>query len=244
MRDLELAGLTVRLAGGTDREGGGDGPLVVLLHGFGAPGDDLVPLWRVLGAPPGTRWAFPAAPLVLGDELGAPRESAAFRDSRAWWIIDIERRLRAAERGRLEAMTLEVPFGMAEARAQVTAVLEELEVRLKPTSIVLGGFSQGAMLACDVALRTDRALAGIALLSGTLLAAKEWAPLAVGRRGLAVFQSHGAVDPLLPFAYAERLRDLLSTGGLDVTWVPFRGGHEIPDTVLSALGRWIRAVLT
>jgi len=159
-------------------------------------------------------------------------------------MIDIERRLAAAERGELEAMSREVPLGMAEARARINALLDELDARLKPTKIVLGGFSQGAMLACDIALRTDRALAGIALLSGTLLAADEWAPLALGRRGLPALQSHGMVDPLLPFAYAEKLRDLLRTGGLDVTWVPFRGGHEIPDTVVQALGRWIRTVLT
>jgi phospholipase/carboxylesterase len=44
MRVDKLGGLTVRLTGGTDGKGGGNGPLVVLLHGFGAPGDDLVPL--------------------------------------------------------------------------------------------------------------------------------------------------------------------------------------------------------
>ena len=48
MRTTTLGQLTVHLTGGTDREGGGDGPLVVLLHGFGAPGTDLVPLWREL----------------------------------------------------------------------------------------------------------------------------------------------------------------------------------------------------
>src|SRR5947209_15886119 len=47
MKESMVAGLRVRWAGGDDREGGGDGPLVILMHGFGAPGDDLVPLWRV-----------------------------------------------------------------------------------------------------------------------------------------------------------------------------------------------------
>jgi phospholipase/carboxylesterase len=241
MKELNLAGMTVRLVGGVDREGGGDGPLVVLMHGFGAPGDDLVSLWRVLDAPSGTRGAFPAAPHVLGRPAGAP--ASAFRDSRAWWMVDMERRLSAAERGALEALTLEVPPGMEEARAAVTALINELDSQLRPTKIVLGGFSQGAMLACDVALRTDRVLAGVVLLSGTLLAAKEWAAIASRRRGLAVFQSHGALDQLLPFAYAEKLRDLLIAGGVDVTWLPFRGGHEIPDGVVIALGRWLRTAL-
>ncbi|HZU82640.1 MAG TPA: hypothetical protein VE987_06975 [Polyangiaceae bacterium] len=242
MRLLERAGVTIRLAGGSDREGGGAGPLVVLLHGFGAPGDDLAPLWRVIDAPPGTRWAFPAAPVVLPVPDGS-RGFGAPSDSRAWWMIDIERRLAAAERGELEAMSREVPAGLDRARGVVCRVLDALEAELGPSAIVLGGFSQGAMLACDVALRTERALAGIVLLSGTLIAADEWAAAAARRRGLPVFQSHGSGDPLLPFAYAEKVRALLQAGELDVTWTPFRGGHEIPAGVLQDLGAWLRRVL-
>ena len=44
MREIQLGGLRTRVTGGTDGKGGGNGPLVVLLHGFGAPGNDLVPL--------------------------------------------------------------------------------------------------------------------------------------------------------------------------------------------------------
>jgi phospholipase/carboxylesterase len=48
MREDLLGGLKVRLVGGSDGRGGGDGPVVLLLHGFGAPGDDLVPLADVI----------------------------------------------------------------------------------------------------------------------------------------------------------------------------------------------------
>ena len=52
-----FGGLTVRLTGGADRDGGGSGgTVVVLLHGFGASGSDLVPLWRVLDVPETTRF--------------------------------------------------------------------------------------------------------------------------------------------------------------------------------------------
>jgi phospholipase/carboxylesterase len=238
MKTIQRAGLTVRLAGGSDREGGGDGPLVVLLHGFGAPGDDLVPLFRVLEAPHGTRWAFPAAPVVLSPTMGGSD------DARAWWMIDIERRFSAAERGELETLAREHPPGLDEARAAVVGLIDALEEELRPSKLVIGGFSQGAMLSCDVALRSARPLAGIALLSGTLITADEWALLASGRPGLPAFQSHGMRDPLLPFAYAERLRDLLRAGGVEVTWVPFGGGHEIPERVLGELGRWLRSVLS
>jgi phospholipase/carboxylesterase len=234
MRRLELAGLSVLLTGGTDREGGGDGPLIVLLHGFGAPGDDLAPLWRVIDVPTGTRWAFPAAPLAL--------EGTGYGGGRAWWMIDIDRHVMAAQRGDL-SLRGETPQGMNEARETVVAMLDELEALTHPSKLVLGGFSQGSMLACDVALRTERPLAGVVVLSGALVAADAWAPLVANRRSLPVFQSHGTADPLLPFPQAEALRDLWRQGGAEVTWVPFRGGHEIPGTVVDALGRWNRTTL-
>ncbi|HEY8042571.1 MAG TPA: hypothetical protein VIF15_22370 [Polyangiaceae bacterium] len=234
MKRVEVAGLSVLLAGGTDREGAGDGPLVVLLHGFGAPGDDLAPLWRVIDAPSGTRWAFPAAPNALD---GAPA------GARAWWMVDIERHIRAAERGELDRLAREAPPGMGEARERVVSLLDGLDEMLRPSRLLLGGFSQGAILSCDVALRTERALAGLVLLSGTLTASEEWEPLVARRRGLPVFQSHGVADPILPFTQAEKLRDVLRAGGAEVTWVPFRGGHEIPGPVVDALGRFTRATL-
>jgi phospholipase/carboxylesterase len=232
-RIADMGGLSVLLAGGADRAGGGDGPIVVLLHGFGAPGDDLAPLWRVIDAPAGTRWVFPEAPVAVPGLGGG----------RAWWMIDVERYVRAAERGQLEELEREEPEGLETARERAIALLEAVHSELRPTRVLLGGFSQGAMLSCDVALRTERPLAGLVLLSGSLVARDEWAPKAVLRRGLPVFQSHGLADPLLPFAQAEKVRDLLRGGGAEVTWVPFRGGHEIPPTVVDALGRWTRSAL-
>jgi phospholipase/carboxylesterase len=230
MKRLDLGGLSVLLAGGTDGEGGGEGPLVVLMHGFGAPGDDLASLWRVVAAPPGTRWAFPAAPLTL-EGMGP--------SGRAWWKIDIMRHLMERERGGEASAERAAPPGMSEANARIVALIDELETRLTPSKLVLGGFSQGAMLACDVALRLDRPLAGLVLLSGTLLARDDWSALAAKRPGLRVFQSHGTEDAMLSYAQAEKLRDLLRQAGADVTWVPFRGGHTIPAPVIDALGRWM-----
>jgi phospholipase/carboxylesterase len=99
------------------------------------------------------------------------------------------------------------------------------------------------MLATDVALRSERTLAGLVLMSTTLLAEDEWTPLFSKRAGLPVLMSHGRSDPLLPFALAERLRDLLGEAGLGVKWVAFNGGHGISDSVLSALGSFLSEVL-
>ncbi|HEY4013983.1 MAG TPA: hypothetical protein VGM06_11640 [Polyangiaceae bacterium] len=222
-----LAGLDVRIAGGTDGEGAGEGPVVVLLHGFGAPGDDLASLWRVLAVPPGTRFVFPAAPIALGGGYG---------DGRAWWWIDIEGRMR--ESTGIIRDTNEIPEGLAAARAKVDDLLGEVQEALRPPpgKLVLGGFSQGAMLSLDVALHSERSLAGLVLLSGTHIAAQEWETRYERRRGLAVFMSHGENDPLLPFAIAKDLAEVLRARGLVVEWMPFRGAHGIPSSVIERAG--------
>lgn len=228
MQQSRLGPLDVRITGGVDDKGGGDGPVVVLLHGFGAPGDDLVPLWRTVDLPSDVRWAFPAAPLEM-PSMGFGMES------RAWWMIDMEAIQRAMATGQTRDLSTDSPAGLDEARAQLLETLTAIEQELTPSKMVLGGFSQGAMLALDVALHSERPLAGVIELSGTYLAADEWAPRMSARAGLPVFQSHGQLDPLLPFTQAERLRDVLVAAGLPVDFVPFRGGHEIPPVVLSGL---------
>ena len=234
MKIERLGDLDVRIVGGTDREGGGEGPVVVLLHGFGAPGEDLVGLWRVCDVPRGTRFVFPEAPLDLGRAYGM---------GRAWWMIDMVALDRMMREGRTRDLVNEVPEGIEEARAKVISMLDAIEQRMKPSSLVLGGFSQGAMLSLDVALHDARPLAGLALCSGTMLAEPILGPRMASRAGLPVMQSHGAFDPILPYPGAEMLRDRLQQSGVDVDFVPFRGGHEIPPVALQRFGALAHRVL-
>lgn len=238
MKTETLGGLSARITGGTDGDGGGDGPLVVLAHGFGAPGDDLVPLARVTKAPKGTRWVFPWAPIKLDPRLAG--------DGRAWWEIDMMALQLAMMRGRPRDFLGEEPAGLAAARAKMVALLEALPARFGVglERVVLGGFSQGAMLSMDVALRTKLPLAGVALLSGTFLCEGVWRPAMSDRAGMRVFQSHGRQDPILPFALAEQLRDALTGAGASVKWVQFNGGHEIPGPVLDGLGDFVTGALS
>lgn len=180
---------------------------------------------------------FPEGPLSL---------SFGPRDARAWWLIDMARLAADQAAGRIRDLSQDIPKGLAPAREKMLAFLKEVEQKFAadPRKTVLGGFSQGAMLTCDVMLRTTQPYAGLVQLSGTLLAAQEWTPLLQKRKGLPVFQSHGTQDELLPYVGAERLRDALSKSGLAVEWHGFRGGHEITEPVLQRLGVFLMKVLT
>jgi len=210
---------------------------VVLMHGYGAPGDDLVGMAETIDAPAGTTFVFPEAPLSLAD----PR--MPFLDGlRAWWPVDIGRYERAIRQGTLEELIKVEPEGMSAARDAVVAMLDALEAATETPGarIVLGGFSQGSMIATDVALRTKRPLAGLAILSGTVVSATEWLPAMAERKGLPVFQSHGIEDPTLPFALAELLHGAMKEAGLGVSFLPFEGGHGVSPEVMRDLGQWLR----
>jgi phospholipase/carboxylesterase len=215
--------------------------VVVMCHGFGAPGDDLVGLYEELHALApalaGVRFVFPAAPLSLA--------SMGYGDARAWWLIDFEKiqALNSGDEKLLQEFRKLEPEGMAKARAMLLKAVDELltQTGLPTSKLLLGGFSQGAMLSTDVALRLPEPPGALAILSGTLLLEDVWKAKAAARAGLPIFQSHGRVDPVLRFDAAERLRDLLTAAGSPPEWLPFDGPHAIPLVVLRKLANFLAA---
>ena len=199
--------------------------VVILLHGCGASGDDLVSLGEALAAP-GRLFIFPEGPLVSQG------------GGRAWWHLDLVALQAARQSGREGSFRQDIPAGLPEARAQISALVAEVVRRahVAPEAVVLGGFSQGAMLATDVVLASPGSVGGLAILSGSLLAEAVWsARVAAMPPGFPVFMSHGRGDPVLPFTFAEALRARLQSAKQAVTWIHFAGGHEIPRVVLAGL---------
>jgi phospholipase/carboxylesterase len=230
MREQRFGDITVRLTGGQDRQGGGDGPLVVLMHGFGAPGTDLIGLWRVLDVPHTFRFAFPEAPVEIPGLFGA----------RAWWMLDLAGAEQAMAEGP-RSYAQEILPGMEDATDQVVEMLEALqhELGVQSERLIVGGFSQGSMAACNAVFTRDVTPGGLVILSGTPVNLELWKAGMALKPEVPVFQSHGQNDPLLSFNAAEQLRDAMRDAGLATEWVSFRGGHEIPMPVLEALGRFL-----
>ncbi|HEY5957429.1 MAG TPA: hypothetical protein VIV60_12775 [Polyangiaceae bacterium] len=232
MTTIELAGLTARIAGDppTSRES----PLVILLHGYGAPGDDLISLADEITAPQGTRFLFPHGPIDLESTMG-PGSGA-----RAWWPIDMVRMQVALMTGQLDALANELLPGLQASIGPITSFVRAASERFElPTSrIVLGGFSQGAILSLAAALENAWELGGLLLFSPTLVDSNSVNARARAKQQACVL-SHGQVDPILPFTSSQRLHSLLVECGWHVDWVPFMGGHGIPPAALAAAGRLI-----
>ena len=198
---------------------------IICLHGYGADMRDLAPLAQELDTKRALKWVFPDAPLTL--DWGG----------KAWWPIDVAAFEAAQRGGKPRDLSGGEPAGLSEARETTLGLLKELNVA--PGKLVLMGFSQGSMLAVDLALRLPVAPAGVVILSGTLVDAKTLRALAPKKKGQRFFQSHGSVDPILGFPQALALEKELKAAGWDGKLQRFEGGHAIPGDVLAALGTWL-----
>lgn len=208
--------------------------LIVLNHGFGASGDDLVDFAPMLiesgeRIAVTCRFVFPAAPIDLGP-LGMP-------GGRAWWPINMAQLAEINQTRDFSQLTELEPPGMRDAGIMLSQAIKAAleESQLDESRLILGGFSQGAMVSTQVALTEKLIPSLLALFSGTLLNRAEWNRLAIAHPGCAVLQSHGRQDPILPFAPATQLRDLLTESGFKVEFVEFNGQHSIPINVLERL---------
>ena len=205
---------------------------VICLHGYGANAADLAPLAvdLKLGAP--ARWIFPDAPAEL--------EYGGIFNSRAWFPIDMAELERAQRLGGHRDFAAFRPEGLTEARKAVRALIDALGVSWD--KVIVGGFSQGSMVALDLCLHEQAPPQGLFLLSGNLVDEKNVRDRSKRLASMSFFQSHGKQDPVLSFEGARRLADVLREAGLKGELHPFDGGHALPPDIVMDLGRYLTSI--
>jgi phospholipase/carboxylesterase len=205
---------------------------LILLHGYGSSPEDWVQFTETIRVPNDTRFVFPEAP-----ELTVPPDGPA--GGRGWWRIDWASYINHGKT--LLNFSGSRPEGIDSANEKIRALIGDVETRPGTSEgpPILGGFSQGAMLAADVAFTTDQPLKALIILSGTFVDEAGWTKGMAQRKGLPVFISHGQKDDILQYRIAIRLRDAMKHAGLQVHWVPFAGGHEVPAEVVTALNTFL-----
>jgi phospholipase/carboxylesterase len=217
-------------------EQGGKGPPdLMLLHGYGSSAEHWLPYVRTIPLPSQGRFLFPQGPGTIDRGDGGIEGGAA----RAWWDLDLAAHLRPGKPG--VDLRQEEPHGLELAGRLVRRAMGRAGVSRK-RPFILGGFSQGAIVACEVAFTTDVPLAALVVLSGTPIDTTGWRENMSRRKGLPVFMSHGRADDVLPYDLADGLRADMVAAGLVVTFLPFDGGHEIPGEVVAGLGRFLAGI--
>lgn len=200
---------------------------VILLHGLGADGQDLLPLSEELGLPDGVRWLAPDAPV-------RPVTANGGMDMRAWFdILGFDASAPVDTRG------------IAQSVAGVHQMIEQLcQQGVKAERIFLLGFSQGGVVALHAALSHARRLGGVIGLSTWLPAVDLLLPLPPVQQSLPVFLAHGQLDGVVPITAALRARDRLAELGVSqVSWHEYAMAHSICCEELEAVSAWLTACL-
>jgi phospholipase/carboxylesterase len=201
--------------------GGDPRAMVILLHGYGSNGDDLIglaPYWR------------DALPHVVFLAPNAPERCPMAPGGYQWWpLTDFSPQARAAG-ARAASPTLD---GFIDAQLARYALPDD--------KLVLVGFSQGAMMALHVGPRRKQSPAGVIGYSGMLADTEGLAEL---RGKPPILLVHGDLDPTVPVAALYQAQTVLESLGFDLTTHVSAGlGHSIDAAGLSLGGQFLRRVL-
>jgi phospholipase/carboxylesterase len=200
---------------------------VIWLHGFGADGNDFVPIVPELRLPKSLpiRFLFPHAPVRSITMYGGERV-------RAWSDIASagkpdEPGIRASQKEIEELIATEKQRGIAARR------------------IVLAGFSQGGMIALQTGLRHAERLAGIMGLSTALaLPEKLAAERSQANADLPILMAHGEYDGMIPLERAESARATLESLGYKIEWHVYPMEHAVCPEEIAEISAWLQRVLS
>jgi phospholipase/carboxylesterase len=203
--------------------GGKPRRLVILLHGLGADGNDLIGLQDYWGRlVPDAEFLAPNAPFPCD---GAPW-------GYQWFSVG--------------SRAPEVMLAGVRAAAPILDAFidEELHKRgLSDGDLALAGFSQGTMMSLFVGLRRAEKLAGILGYSGRLIAADLLASELRSRPP--VLLVHGTADPLVPFGSLAHAEAALKAAEVPVETLACPGvEHAISPQGLQRGGAFLRQVLS
>ncbi len=195
--------------------------IVLLLHGYGSNGADLIslaPHWR--NALPDALFLAPNAPGRLG--IGGGYQ---------WWP--------------LSAFTPQaLASGAASAAPAIDAFIDRKlkQYGLTEADLAIVGFSQGTMMALHVGLRRKSQVAGIVGYSGMLTGAAELGHQPITKPPVLLI--HGAQDPIVPVAALHAAKADLQKLGIDVSEHISPGlGHSVDPFGLRLGGEFVASVL-
>lgn len=196
--------------------------LVVLLHGYGADGNDLIDIGRY--------WApqFPDAAFVAPN---APEPCSENPIGRQWFplpVIDLDL----------------IDRGAQQAASVINAFLDsELTSHgLSDSDLALVGFSQGTMMALEVGLQRVSPPAGIVGYSGLLAGPYRLEKTATGKPPILLV--HGEADPLVPVMALHAAVPILGAAGFPVEWHVSPGlEHGIDPRGLELGAEFLKRVL-
>ena len=201
--------------------------MVIMLHGVGSNGRDLISLSPYLAKYlPDTVFISPDAPFPC--DMVPPRYPDAFQ-----WFSLQNRDPKVMLEGVKNVFPLVEEFIIAQA-ARYNIPLDK---------VALLGFSQGTMTSLHVAPRLKESLAGVLGYSGALL----WdeAGNSADFQKLPLHLIHGEADDVVPVAARKHAQTILEDHGFEVSGHTTAGlTHSIDEDGIKSGGKFLKGILT
>lgn len=195
---------------------------VILLHGYGSNGRDLISL--------AAEWA-PHCSSTIFISPDAPYVCEATPLGQQWFSLENYTR---------EAMEKEIETEWERASHYINAVIDEYS--LTENRIVLVGFSQGTMMSLYASLLRDNPCAGVLGYSGRLL--NEQKLIQSAHKSMPIHLIHGSADTVVPVEEWEKAMNILKTNEFRVTGYKSKGlAHNIDHTGVESGFHFIRQCL-
>ena len=203
---------------------------IVILHGYGANSNDLAPLARELDPNQSHNWLFLNAPYEIDIGMGFT--------GRAWFHLQAERLNQKLQAGEYFDMSDFQPQESLKSSSFILELLQEHKVDISQS--LIGGFSQGSMMAIEFLIWEKLRPKGLMILSGNRINWNTWQSYFQAQSPFPTFISHGSHDPVLDPKSSEILQNFLKENGYNTYTSLFPGQHEIPFTVISSLKEFIQ----
>jgi phospholipase/carboxylesterase len=199
---------------------------VIWLHGLGADGHDFEPIVPELRLAKPVRFVFPHAPI-------RPVTINQGMRMRAWYDIF------------QFGGGPEDDAGVRESQKMVDEMVSSESQRgIKPSKIILAGFSQGGAIVLQTALRHPERLAGVMALSTYLpLSATLEKERNKANHDVPIFMAHGKFDDIIPIDKAKRSREVLEKLGYRVTWKEYPMPHSVCPEEIADISRFLATIL-
>jgi phospholipase/carboxylesterase len=115
---------------------------------------------------------------------------------------------------------------------------------IKPSKIVLAGFSQGGAIVLQTALRYPERLAGVMALSTYLpLAGTVEKEISAANKDVPIFMAHGKFDDIIPIDRARRSKEILEKLGYPVTWKEYPMPHSVCPEEIRDMSNFLVSLL-
>lgn len=200
---------------------------VVMLHGYGASMNDLFDLNYYIDVEGNYDFYFPDGILKLNMGMGY--------EGRAWFPIDMAEVEIHMRSGTFRDFSKNIPPNLENSLEVIASFIDDLF--LKYDEVIIGGFSQGAMLSSLLVARFSNKINRAILFSGNLIAEEFFEGIDLSN--LRFIQSHGKQDAILGTPGARSLFSKLEEKGAKGEFIDFLGGHEIPMSVIEAAKKFL-----